>query len=155
MAKRKMNRKLKAEHKAWQKYRQWQSKNLDKVYEKINSLGEFQEVYRETGRRLSNIRWNMTHPMNRKTYEFVKQRLPEVAAKKIALLRAQGIDIDEFETSDYESAQSKSLSRMTTREVAELFQDDINELRDQLKAEGKSSREISKEVSNYYFGSDN
>ena len=60
-------------HKAWQKYKKWQAKNINKIREgqEITSLGEFSEIYRESGVNLKAIKDAVRYQMSTHTWKTI------------------------------------------------------------------------------------
>lgn len=132
-----MKRSIRAEHVAWQKYKEWQAtakaegKLLDGA--DINSLREFKEVYNQSGRSISRIKSEVQFQMSEKTFRNVK--------------------------AIYEDATGEKLNRearrtMNTRDIAEQISGSIQDFRRQRLSEGMSKKQIAKEVSKYFFGSE-
>lgn len=143
-----MRRTLRTEHIAWQKYKQWQKVNVGKIREgqTITSLGEFQAIYNEVGRRIDSIKFQVTHQMSEKTYRALSKMYREYTTS---------------EENPRGKALPRSVTAKSTREIAALFKDDISNFyhktKDEAIKQGKSAYQASKEaklaVSRYYFGS--
>lgn len=139
--KRKLSRKVAAEHKAWQIYKSWQKKNAARVIEgqEITSLGEFKEVYNSMGRRVRNIKTLVQFKVKATTFKAFNTQYKAITGKQLPM-----------------SARKKS-----TQELADTITDAINEFRearidyyldqgDPLNVAQKKARLA---VSEYFFGS--
>lgn len=133
-----MKARTKAEHAAWQNYKQWQKQNSGKILngQIINSLSEFKIVYNELGRRINNIKFEVTHQTTRHTLATFKKRFRE-----------------EFP----EQRFKKEYSKYSTQELASLLQNrgEINNFFNNYKAQhpNATKKELRLAVSAYYFGS--
>ena len=47
----------------------------------------------------------------------------------------------------------RSLQKLTTRQLAEILKNEINDKRDELFKQGLSGKEVALQISEYYFGS--
>ena len=137
-----MRRKLLNEHKAWKAYKNWQKKNIDKIREgqEITSLGEFQIIYNECGRRITNVKQEVMYQTSKTTFNTFNSRYFAITGKNI-------------------EKRERSLS---TRELAAKIVDDINAYREeQIKkymtennlSYGAALNKARIDVSKYYFGS--
>ena len=132
-------------HKAWQKYKKWQAKNINKIRQgqEITNLGEFSEIYRESGTNLKAIKDAVRYQMSTHTWKTIDQRVFEMTGKHI-------------------STQKRGMS---TREAAALISDQIKAFikqsrEDEQKAIAageikrvKTSKEEALSVAEYFFGS--
>lgn len=136
-----MRRNLKDEHIAWQKYKKWQKTHKDAIREgqEITSLHEFQEIYRESGRRLIEVKNEVRFQMSKETYNAFNVNYKDVKGHNLA--------------NKWRSA--------STQELAELLLPEINEYRKSREAylmdNGLTAKQAMKQarldVSMYYFGS--
>lgn len=139
--KRKMSKKVAAEHKAWQIYKSWQKKNASKILEgqEITSLGEFKQVYNSVGRRIEKIKSLVQFQVKDTTYKAFNTKYKSITGKQLPT-----------------SARKKS-----TQELADTITDVINKFReerinyyldqdDPLNVAQKKARLA---VSEYFFGS--
>lgn len=128
-----MKRSIRAEHTAWQKYKKWQKEHIDEIREGqvITSLGEFKEIYRQAGRRISVIKQEVRFQTYGRTFAIFSrvyksetgQALPPEARKK------------------------------STYELAAILQENINKFRTEMRGMGKTAAETRLLVSEYFFGS--
>ena len=131
-----MRRSLRAEHDAWQKYKKWQKANIDELRpgQEITSLGEFQEIYRQAGRRLQTIK-------------------NEVRFETSAFAKAYK---EKFGKSIPKSARklgTRALANMMNEEIKEYSANEMARLRAQGYSEAEARRLARLAVSRYYFGS--
>ena len=146
-----MRRDLRNEHIAWQKYKKWQAEHADEIREGqfITRLGGpdgFQELYRNIGRRIDLIKYQVTHQASRKTLQTLNKMYREY-------------------TKTDENPKGRALPReawrMSTREIAKLFNNDISDYYHKTKEElikgGVNVVEATKKakmaVATHYFGS--
>lgn len=136
------------EHDAWKKYKKWQKENKDKIREgqEIHSLGEFQEIYRQAGRRITVIKDEVQFLVRKKTFKAFEEQYEKATGEKL--------------NKTYKG--HKSLRRTkNTQELAEMLLNEIKDYReaklDEAKAQGLSEDEAKKKanlaVSAYFFGS--
>lgn len=143
-----MRRDLRNEHIAWQKYKKWQAANADIIREgqQIDSLREFQNIYRNIGRRTEAIKYQVTHQTSRKTFQTLNKMYREYTRS---------------EDNPKGRALPAEARRMSTHEIANLFKDDISsyyhKTKEELIKSGANVVEATKKakmaVSTYYFGS--
>ena len=143
-----MRRDLRNEHIAWQKYKKWQAVNADIIREgqQIESLREFQSIYRNIGRRTEAIKYQVTHQTSRKTFQSLNKMYREYTRS---------------EDNPKGRALPAEARRMSTREIANLFNNDISDYYHKTKEElikgGVNVVEATKKakmaVATYYFGS--
>ena len=139
--KRKLSKKVAAEHKAWQIYKSWQKKNAAKVRDgqEIVSLGEFKTVYNSMGRRIKKVKASVQFQVTDTTFKAFNAKYKSITGKQLPTL-----------------ARKKS-----TQELADTITDAINEYRnerinyyiaqgDPLNVAQKKARLA---VSEYFFGS--
>ena len=128
-----MKRSTRAEHTAWQKYKKWQKEHLDEIREgqTITSLGEFKEIYRQAGRRIALIKQEVRFQTYGKTFT-IFSRLYKAETGK---------------------ALSPEARKKSTRELAALIQDKINQFRAEVRGMGKTAAETRLLVSDFFFGS--
>ena len=139
--KRKLSKKIAAEHKAWQIYKSWQKKNAVKIREgqEIVSLGEFKTIYNSMGRRIEKIKSFVQFQVKDTTFKAFNTKYKSITGKQLPT-----------------SARKKS-----TQELADTITDAINEYRnerinyyimqgDPLNVAQKKARLA---VSEYFFGS--
>lgn len=139
--KRKLSKKIAAEHKAWQIYKSWQKKNAVKVREgqEITSLGEFKETYNAMGRRIENIKTFVQFQVKATTFKAFNTQYKAITGKQLPT-----------------SARKKS-----TQELADTITDAINEFRearvdyylDQGNPLNVAQKKARLAVSEYFFGS--
>lgn len=139
--KRKLSKKVAAEHKAWQIYKSWQKKNAVKVIDgqEIVSLSEFKTVYNSMGRRIEKVKAAVQFQVTATTFKAFNTKYKSITGKQLPT-----------------SARKKS-----TQELADTIIDAINEFRnehiyyyiaqgDPLNVAQKKARLA---VSEYFFGS--
>lgn len=128
-----MKRSIRAEHTAWQKYKKWQKEHIDEIREgqTITSLGEFKEIYRQAGRRISLIKQEVRFQTYGKTFTIFSR-------------------VYKAETGQ---ALSPEARKKSTRELAALIQDEINQFRAEVRGMGKTAAETRLLVSEFFFGS--
>lgn len=139
--KRKLSKKVAAEHKAWQIYKSWQKKNAVKVRDgqEIVSLSEFKTVYNSMGRRIEKVKASVQFQVTATTFKAFNIKYKSITGKQLPT-----------------SARKKS-----TQELADTITDSINEFRnerinyyiaqgDPLNVAQKKARLA---VSEYFFGS--
>lgn len=128
-----MKRSIRAEHTAWQKYKKWQKEHIDEIREgqTITSLGEFKEIYRQAGRRISLIEQEVRFQTYGKTFTIFSR-------------------VYKAETGQ---ALSPEARKKSTRELAALIQDEINQFRAEVRGMGKTAAETRLLVSEFFFGS--
>lgn len=128
-----MNRKLKAEHKAWQKYKKWQKQNADKIREgqEITSLGEFKIIYNEAGRKISVIKSEVQFQTSLETYRAFNEQYKKIKGKKL----------------------STSARKLNTHDLADMLLDDIYAFKEEEMKKGATKKEANLAVSTYFFGS--
>lgn len=131
-----MRRKIRNEHIAWQKYKQWQFDNPEKIREgqEITSLSEFKVIYNEAGRNISKIKQEVMYQTSYKTYLSLKKAYKEKFGEDLPYKRRE--------------ARQKS-----TKEIAVLLNTEIKEFYAQARASGMTAKQAKLEVSAYYFGS--
>lgn len=128
-----MKRSTRAEHTAWQKYKKWQKENIDEIREGqvITSLGEFKEIYRQSGRRIAVIKQEVRFQTYGKTFSIFSR-------------------VYKAETGQ---ALSPEARKKSTYELAALIQDKINQFRAEVRGMGKTAAETRLLVSEFFFGS--
>ena len=128
-----MKRSTRDEHTAWQKYKKWQKEHIDEIREgqTITSLGEFKEIYRQAGRRIALIKQEVRFQTYGKTFT-VFSRVYKAETGK---------------------ALSPEARKKSTRELAALIQDEINQFRAEMRGMGKTAAETRLLVSQFFFGS--
>lgn len=128
-----MKRSIRAEHTAWQKYKTWQKEHLDEIREgqTITSLGEFKEIYRQSGRRIALIKQEVRFQTYGKTFTIFSRVYKAETGK----------------------ALSPEARKKNTYELAALIQDEINQFRSEVRAMGKTAAETRLLVSEFFFGS--
>ena len=128
-----MKRSIRAEHTAWQKYKKWQKEHIDEIREgqTITSLGEFKEIYRQAGRRIALIKQEVRFQTYGKTFTIFSR-------------------VYKAETGQ---ALSPEARKKSTRELAALIQDKINQFRAEMRGTGKTAAETRLLVSEFFFGS--
>lgn len=128
-----MKRSTRAEHTAWQKYKTWQKEHLDEIREgqTITSLGEFKEIYRQAGRRIALIKQEVRFQTYGKTFTIFSRVYKAVTGQ----------------------ALSPEARKKSTRELAALIQDEINQFRAEVRGMGKTAAETRLLVSEFFFGS--
>lgn len=128
-----MKRSTRAEHTAWQKYKKWQKEHIDEIREgqTITSLGEFKEIYRQAGRRIALIKQEVRFQTYGKTFTIFSR-------------------VYKAETGQ---ALSPEARKKSTRELAALIQDEINQFRAEVRGMGKTAAETRLLVSEFFFGS--
>lgn len=134
-----MKRSLLNEHKAWQKYKQWQKKNASSIREgqQITSLGEFKSIYNQNDRRLRNVQNRVKYQTDYET--------------RLALNRS------------FKRELGRSLTAvergMSTQQLAEQIKDQIYKYMDELEKDAiangtsLSAKDKKLAVSSYFFGS--
>lgn len=136
-----MRRSLRAEHDAWQKYKKWQKANIDELRpgQEITSLGEFQEIYRQAGRRIQTIKNEVRFETSAKTYRSFAKAYKEKFGKSIPkVARKLG---------------TRALANMLNEEIKEYSTNEMARLRAQGYSEAEARRLARLAVSRYYFGS--
>ena len=139
--KKKMSKKIAAEHKAWQIYKAWQKKNADKIREgqEIVSLGEFKVIYNSMGRRIAKIKSFVQFQVKDTTFKAFNTRYKSITGKQLPT----------------------SARRKSTQELADTIKDAINEFReeridyyiDQGDPYNVALKKARLAVSEYFFGS--
>ena len=139
--KRKLSKKVAAEHKAWQIYKSWQKKNASKVRDgqEIVSLSEFKTVYNSMGRRIEKVKASVQFQVTDTTFKAFNAKYKSITGKKLPTL-----------------ARKKS-----TQELADTITDAINEFRNEridyylMKGEplNVAQKKARLDVSEYFFGS--
>lgn len=139
--KRKLSKKIAAEHKAWQIYKSWQKKNAVKIREgqEIVSLGEFKTIYNSMGRRIEKIKSFVQFQVKDTTFKAFNTKYKSITGKQLPT-----------------SARKKS-----TQELADTITDAINKFReeriDYYITQGDPYNVALKKarlaVSEYFFGS--
>lgn len=135
-----MKRSLKQEHKSWQIYKKWQKEHASEIREGqwINSLGEFKEVYNQSGRNLRKVEYFVRFQTSYATFNAINKQYREDTGKSLR----------------------REMKKMSTKDLAAFIQSDIEDYRTQLKNainpdtnERYTAAEIAKKVSTYFFGS--
>ena len=136
-----MRKELKSEHKAWQIYKKWQKENIKDIREgqTITSLGEFQEIYRQAGRRIQVIKNEVRFETSAKTYKAFASAYKE----------------------RFGTPLPRTSRKLSTRDLAKMLNEEIKGFssgeKARLTAEGYSLTEAKRlaklAVSRYYFGS--
>ena len=128
-----MKRSTRDEHTAWQKYKKWQKEHIDEIREgqTITSLGEFKEIYRQAGRRIALIKQEVRFQTYGKTFTIFSRVYKAETGK----------------------ALSPEARKKSTRELAALIQDEINQFRAEMRGMGKTAAETRLLVSQFFFGS--
>lgn len=136
-----MRKDLKLEHKAWQIYKKWQKENIKDIREgqTITSLGEFQEIYRQAGRRIQVIKNEVRFETSAKTYKAFASAYKE----------------------RFGTPLPRTSRKLSTRDLAKMLNEEIKGFssgeKSRLIAEGYSLNEAKRlarlAVSRYYFGS--
>lgn len=139
--KRKLSKKVAAEHKAWQIYKSWQKKNAAKIREgqEIVSLGEFKTIYNSMGRRIEKIKSFVQFQVKDTTFKAFNTKYKSITGKQLPT-----------------SARKKS-----TQELADTITDAINKFReeridyyiDQGDPYNVALKKARLAVSEYFFGS--
>lgn len=129
-----MKRSTRAVHTAWQKYKSWQKSNLEKIRtgQTIRSLGEFKEIYEQSGRRISTIKQLVQYQTSYRTYLTINRQY-----------RARyGMSLDQREA-----------RKRSTQELADLLRPEIDRARAEQFALGRSRKETAVYISQFFFGS--
>lgn len=128
-----MKRSIRAEHTAWQKYKKWQKEHIDEIREgqMITTLGEFKEIYRQAGRRISAIKQEVRFQTYGRTFAIFS--------------RVYKTEIGQ--------ALKPEARKKSTHELAALLQESINKFRAEVRGMGKTAAETRLLVSEFFFGS--
>lgn len=147
-------------HKAWKEVKRYVKKWGDRLYYKnaeklVNNIKDFRELYNSakgTGNVIQTIKSNLRFKTSLRTARALK----EAKARYIAGVTKKGTTRKRALRYVKKEITDKSLTelrKMSTRDIAESFKDDIKKMYHDLRARGMDASDAAKEISAFYFGS--